>query len=63
MQTFVSKFEFCREVNDFDTTFDFDEFKASVSDTETIKKHLEKLQKWDVDISKYIKHQHSLGLL
>lgn len=63
MQTFVSKFELCREVNDFDTTFDFDEFKAAVSDTETIKKQLDKLQKWDADISKYIKHQYSLGLL
>lgn len=54
----VDKFNNCRDVNEFDTTFDFDEFKAEHSDLDTIKFYLDKLQKWEGNIAKYIKHQH-----
>lgn len=56
MQTFVNKFEKCREVNTFDTNFDFNEFKANVADVDTIKRQLTDLQRWDGEISTYIKH-------
>jgi hypothetical protein len=38
MQEFVKKFEKCRKISEFDTTFDFEEFRASCSDVEIIKK-------------------------
>ena len=63
MQNFVSKFEKCRDIHNFDQEFDFERFKQTTEDTEVIKQHLDKLSKWEGDISNYIKHQHSLGLL
>ena len=56
MQNFVSKFEKCRDIHNFDQEFDFERFKQTTEDTEIIKQHLDKLSKWEGDISQYIKH-------
>lgn len=56
LQVVVNKFENCREVNDFDTSFDFEEFKADNSELETIKSYLKKLTDWESNVAKYIKH-------
>jgi hypothetical protein len=38
MQEFVKKFEKCRKINEFDATFDFEEFRSACSDVDIIKK-------------------------
>lgn len=63
MQKDVEKFLVCREVNDFDQSFDFEEFKQQQHGLETIKENLEKLAKWETDISKHIKPHNSQGLI
>ena len=52
----MRKFELCREINDFDTNFDFELFKAEHQDLESIKSYLERLQKWEASIANNIKH-------
>jgi hypothetical protein len=55
LQPDVLKIENCREVNEFEQNFDFEEFKQQHSDLETIRSWLERLQKWDQSVSKNIK--------
>lgn len=50
LEQFVSKFERCREINEFEMKFDFEEFKASNQDVESIKKELDKYAKWEGEI-------------
>lgn len=63
LQNFVSKFEQCRDIHDFDTHFDFEEFQAQHSDLESIKTYLEKLTKWEINITNYIKPTYQQGLI
>lgn len=55
LQTVVNKFKECRVVDDFDRTFNFDEWKAEHSDLESIKDKLADLTKWENSITKNIK--------
>jgi superfamily II DNA helicase RecQ len=59
----VDKFKQCRDVNDFDQRFHFEQFKEEHSDLESIKFHLERLQRWDLNITRFIKPQDSKGLI
>lgn len=59
----VQKIENCRDVHDFEQSFDFEEFKSQHSDVETIKNMLEKLNKWDISVSKNIKANSQSGLI
>lgn len=63
LQGTVDKFKQCRDINDFDQTFVFETFRAEHSDLESIKEHLDRLQKWDTNINKYIKPQDTKGLI
>ena len=55
LQQVVNKFSACRVVDDFDRTFNFDEWKAEHADLESIKDMLIDLAKWDTTITRYIK--------
>ena len=59
----VNRIEMCRDINDFDQTFDFDEFKSTYSDLETIKSWLEKLNKWSDSVQKEIKVGYLQGFI
>lgn len=63
MQSDASKIENCRDINDFDQTFDFDDFKSQNSDLETIKSWLEKFQKWNINVQRFIKVGYLQGLV
>ena len=56
-------FKHCRDVNEFDLTFNFETFKEEHEDLESIRSQFERLQKWDININKYIKPQEMKGLL
>jgi hypothetical protein len=56
LQIIVDKFKQCKDVNEFDQTFKFEEFKRDHNDVESIKAHLEMLQKWDGNVTKHIKN-------
>mmetsp|Transcript_11712 Transcript_11712/g.17850 ORF Transcript_11712/g.17850 Transcript_11712/m.17850 type:complete len:417 (-) Transcript_11712:9814-11064(-) len=51
LQKDVAKYEKCREIDEFDREFVFEEWKQQHSDLESIKKYLEKLARWDNDIT------------
>jgi hypothetical protein len=53
----------CKEVNEFDQTFDFEAFKAEHSDLESIRKLLEQLARWDGRIATHIKPAEYAGLI
>lgn len=59
----VSRIEMCRDVNDFDQTFDFDEFKGQYSDLDIIKQWLERLNKWSESVQKEIKVSYQMGFI
>ena len=59
----VTRIEMCRDVNDFDQTFDFDEFKSQYSDLDTIKTWLERLNKWSESVQKEIKVSYQMGFI
>ena len=52
LSNLVKRFDTCREVDDFERTFNFDEWKESTSDHEDIKVWLATLQKWEHQIQK-----------
>ena len=53
----------CKEVNDFDQTFEFEAFKAEHSDLDSIRKLLETLARWDGRIATQIKPAEYAGLI
>lgn len=59
----MDKFKECKEINDFDQVFSFEDFKAEHADLESIKEWLEKLAKWDGQIAKHIKAMETKGLI
>jgi dynein heavy chain len=63
LQRAVEKCEQCADVNAFDQTFVFEDFKAEHSDLESIKAHLDRLQKWEGKISNNIKPLETKGLI
>ena len=63
LMNFVKKFELCREVNDFDQNFDFEDFKKDHNDIESIGAYLTKLNNWDKSVSENIKPTESKGLI
>jgi hypothetical protein len=50
-------------VNEFDLTFSFETFREEHEDLESIRTQFERLQKWDININKFIKPQEMKGLL
>lgn len=50
-------FKSCRDINEFDQTFSFDEFKEQSQDLEQVKLMFEKLAKWDATINKITNEQ------
>ena len=63
LQGTVDKFKQCRDVNDFDQHFSFEQFKEEHSDLESIKFHLERLSDWEKKIGTYIRPMDSKGLI
>jgi DNA repair exonuclease SbcCD ATPase subunit len=63
LEAAVAKMTSCKDVNDFDQTFDFDAFKAEHSDLESIKGWLDKCSKWDSKIAANIKPAEYSGLI
>lgn len=63
LQIAVDKFSACRDVDDFDRTFVFLDWKETHSDMESIRDLMQMLGKWDGDIVKKIKPQESKGLI
>jgi len=62
LQVIVNAFETCREVDEFDRTFAFDEWKER-ADVESIKAMLNDLQKFDYNVTRSIKPQESRGMI
>ena len=56
-------FKQCRDINDFDQTFNFEDFKKETQDLEQIKSQFEKLAKWDNNMNKFIKGEEKKGLI
>ena len=52
LSNLVKRFDTCREVDDFERTFNFDEWKENTTDHEDIKNYLATLQKWEHQIQK-----------
>jgi hypothetical protein len=63
LQVAVDKFSACRDVDDFDRDFVFQDWKELHSDLDSIREIMQRLQKWDGDIVKKIKPQESKGLI
>jgi len=59
----VSKFEECRDVNEFYQNFVFEEFKEENKDIEPIKKYLALLATWENNVQQYIRPQDTRGLI
>lgn len=59
----AAKFEDCRIVSDFFTTFNFQEFKRANHDLHTIQERLEQLRKWETKIATSIKAQIIRGVI
>jgi len=59
----VDKCEQCADINAFDQTFVFEDFQAEHSDLESIKMHLDRLQKWEGKIANNIKPLETKGLI
>ncbi len=58
----VSRYEECREVNNYETTYSFPEFRDAGHGLDRIKEMLDKFSKWDQNINNYIKNAHNQGL-
>lgn len=56
-------FRQCREINQFDLEFSFEQFKEESADLEKVKVMFEKLAKWDKLINKSIKLEEKKGLI
>jgi dynein heavy chain len=59
----VAKFEECRIVRDFETSFDFDEFKRAGLSLKKIQEKLDELKKWDALVSTCIRAQTIRGII
>ena len=55
LQQAVNKFEECRKVHEFHTTFDFNEFAQANYELPRIKELLENLREWESNVNLYIK--------
>ena len=59
----TKQFRNCRDINEFDQTFDFEKFKQEKKELEPIREMFDKLGKWENNINKYIKLEEKRGLI
>jgi hypothetical protein len=63
LQVIVNAFETCREVDEFERTFDFEVWSREHTDVESIKTMLHDLARYETNVGRAIKPQESRGMI